>query len=283
MSVVMKKTGFIMIDTRRKKHGFTLVELLTVMAIITMLVGLMVPSLGTMRRAAKEAKQRAQLATISAALTTFRNEQGYYPPSDGWYAAPPPGGPLNYGGAQKLAEALLGQDLLGFHPQSSWDYGHPVYNEATVGERRGRYLQLSTMNAFRIGNLFTDFGILAPQSYVLCDVFGAKKVRMGTSTVKAGTPILYYQAHTSGRSITQIYNNLDNVYLVSRGRITDGRDHPLNVTGGLADNQGFYSHITDPRVLVTDGWPHRPDSYLLITAGSDGLYGNSDDICNFGN
>ena len=28
-------------------------------------------------------------------------------------------------------------------------------------------------------------------------------------------------------------------------------------------------------------WPYRPDSYLLISAGPNGLYGDDDDICNF--
>ena len=47
----------------RKKTGFTLVELLTVLAIITMLVGLLVPSMATVRRFARETKQKAQLTT----------------------------------------------------------------------------------------------------------------------------------------------------------------------------------------------------------------------------
>jgi hypothetical protein len=29
-------------------------------------------------------------------------------------------------------------------------------------------------------------------------------------------------------------------------------------------------------------WPYRSDSYLLISAGADGLYGTDDDIRNFG-
>jgi hypothetical protein len=44
----------------------------------------------------------------------------------------------------------------------------------------------------------------------------------------------------------------------------------------------FYQlYIRDFRVQARP-WPHRPDSYLLISAGADGIYGTNDDIRNFG-
>jgi hypothetical protein len=47
----------------------------------------------------------------------------------------------------------------------------------------------------------------------------------------------------------------------------------------------FYNEsIMDPKVsTIRRAWPYRPDSYILISAGADGLYGTNDDICNFGN
>jgi len=93
---------------KHKKSGFTLVELLTVLVIIAMLVGLLVPSLSAVRRIAKETKQKAHLAAIDTALTAFRNDYGDYPPSDltrdGVYSLTEG----DYCSAQKLAEALLG-------------------------------------------------------------------------------------------------------------------------------------------------------------------------------
>ena len=44
----------------------------------------------------------------------------------------------------------------------------------------------------------------------------------------------------------------------------------------------FYDYIRDPKVSDRHPWPFRPDSYLLISAGMDGLYGTEDDIRNFG-
>jgi prepilin-type N-terminal cleavage/methylation domain-containing protein len=269
---------------QKRVEGFTLVELLTVLAIITMLVGLLTPAIITFRKAATETKQKAQLSAIAMALTAFRNDYGDYPPSTGWDLA----GPHNYGGAQKLAEALMGQDLLGFHPQTGWDAGSAVYdrfaNPDTLEERRGPYLDLSTIGAFKVRDILSNNVILAPDTFVLCDAFRIKKIRLiDGSTARAGSPVLYYRANQAGRSLTQIYNNLDNAYPVNLGRITDQREHPLAATGGTGGHQGFYDRIIEPRInTVVGGWPVRDDSYILITAGSDGLYGNADDICNFG-
>ena len=100
-----------------KKSGFTLVELLTTVSIIALLVGILIPSLNLVRTIARETRQNAQFTTIELALTAFKNDDGDYPPSD-WPLPPPPND--TYGGAQKLTEALLGLDLMGFHPKSGW-------------------------------------------------------------------------------------------------------------------------------------------------------------------
>ena len=77
---------------KTKKNGFTLIELLLVLMIITLLVGLLIPSLAMVRRIAKETKQKAQLAGIDMALLAFKNDFGYYPPSN----VNPGTGPGNY-------------------------------------------------------------------------------------------------------------------------------------------------------------------------------------------
>ena len=283
---------------RLEKHGFTVVELLTVIAIMAMLVGLLAPALNKVGLMAKETKQKAQITGIEMALMAFKSDYGDYPPSD-WILG------SDYCGAQKLTEALLGRDLLGFHPKSSWtatdfryypdptDSDYQVLLDASLQERRGPYLELTTANVFRLENLFYDTGeYLKADTFVLCDSFGVKKVPVGEKTMKAGTPILYYQANTTSNNIGRglnldewIYDARDNWPLVDLGTVTPdgrpGREHPL-----LAEPPKFpvfYDYIRDPRVPTTPAtpWPHRPDSYILITAGADGLYGTKDDICNF--
>jgi len=120
---------------------------------------------------------------------------------------------------------------------------------------------------------------------VICDVFGKKSITISTKSVKAGAPILYYRANTSSKTIENsdtsknIYDPLDNRVLINVKERDDGKQHPLE------DPSGSYSffyddYIRDPKVTTMD-WPYRPDSYILISAGVDGLYGTSDDICNF--
>jgi prepilin-type N-terminal cleavage/methylation domain-containing protein len=295
---------------KRKKTGLTMIELLIVLTIIALLVGLLVPALTVVRKTAKETKQKAQFATIELALVAFKNDEGDYPPSSGWdynsndYS--------DYCGAQKLTEALLGWDLMGFHPHSAWradgldSMGGPgTYDPAqtrdangdgipdTFSERKGPYLELASVSVFRLVDLFSPTSVapLYPDTFVICDVFGAKKISMikGIDTVtgrpitvqeKAGAPILYYKANTSGKILNEIYNVTDDNALVLVKQQADGREHPL----ARSDNgyETFYNYIRNPKITAR-AWPYRPDSYILISAGADGIYGTSDDIKNFGN
>ena len=293
---------------KRKKSAFTMVEILTVVGIIAILVAVLIPALTMVRRIAKETQQKAQLTAIDLALIAFKADYGDYPPSS-WQ-----GTAVDYSGAQMLAEALLGWDLMGFHPDSEWradgrdeDGTELVYDltgtdeqrEDNLRERRGPYVELATANAFRLGNilvdkpgLFNDTGaVLEPDTFVICDAFGVRKVQIAAGrTVRAGTPILYYRANTSRKNMVnddydqRIYNVYDNYYLVELRSVTrDGRPgdmHPLEGFDALYDYD-YNGGIRDSKVTTDVPWPHRPDSYILISAGADGLYGTSDDICNF--
>jgi len=84
-----------------RKAAFTIVELLTVMSIIVILIGLLVPALNQVKRYAYEVKQRAQLKSIDTAIELFNSEFDGYPDSD---AVDPDN--VDYCGAMKLCEAV---------------------------------------------------------------------------------------------------------------------------------------------------------------------------------
>jgi len=301
---------------KRRKKGLTLIEMMVVLGIIAILVGMLIPAMTVVKNTAKEAKQKAQFSAINLALVTFKNDYGDYPPSNYPVLATEPG--RDYCGAQKLAEALLGWDLLGFHPKTAWrgdgldELGgnttyDPIMNTDilsardlnadgvpdTLKERKNRYIDLETANAFKLGNqsastqistgLYNNTRELNPNTYVLCDMFKKQKIVLPVDgkTTLAGSPILYYKADPSQTLIKDIYKVRDNDSLVYIKDVAEGRNPDDNLGNPTNNYEYFYNYIRDPKV-DTIATPYRPDSYILISAGLDGIYGTPDDIRNFG-
>lgn len=280
---------------KRHSPGLTMVEILTVVAIIAILIGLLIPAANAARAAARRAKQKVQLAAISTGLVVFRSDFGDYPPSS---AEGTTG--VTYCGAQKLAEALLGRDLRGFDPNSKWFPGDKAY--LPLSNRKDLYLDPDTANPFRLGLLYGDPTpySLAPDTFVLCDVYTHPKrtaLLPDKSVRRAGSPILYFRADSSMKLIQDIYRIGDNLDLIEMKEARDVNKGILHVVGPWATGvktsvdlgYEFCRFIRDPRIGTETGsradmdtWqPYRRDSFILISAGPDEIYGTSDDICNF--
>lgn len=74
----------------QKRRGFTLLELLIVIVVITMLLGILSVALVGARDRAKDAKSKQLLSAVSLAVAAYKNEFGFYPPEvgpDGWSRA----------------------------------------------------------------------------------------------------------------------------------------------------------------------------------------------------
>ncbi|MCI0499556.1 MAG: type II secretion system GspH family protein [Planctomycetales bacterium] len=251
-------------NKRVSKNGFTIVELLTVMGVIVVLIGLMVPALALVKDYSKRIQQKAQFHGIDMGLEMYKTEMGSYPGSndDSLTVGGDP-----YCGANKLAEALVGLDLIGFHPSSSLRYDGMstvnlttgssgsvvVYNaevdtpnwqtvQENMGARKGPFVDLEKVNAFRMNEVYnpanlgsfaqtTRVGSSTMYPLVLCDVYAQK--RSGIGAKKTGTPILYYRAHTNFKFQDSTVNN-DSV--------------------GTADDDDIYSYYDNEQLLL-NGMP----------------------------
>jgi prepilin-type N-terminal cleavage/methylation domain-containing protein len=290
------------VNQARKKRAFTIIELLTVMSIIVILIGLMVPALNKVRRYARDVQQMAQFNAISAAIELFNNEFDGYPPSG---ALDPTG--VSYCGAMKLTEALVGQDLLGVHSNTVFRRDgldaagtpEPLYppnidnlpavrRDNNLKARKGPYIQPENANAWRMEDIYgTNIGPFLANTFVLCDVYD-RQMRSGERT---GMPILYFRAETANSfhnsdlqmtrtdSLGNIYNYWDNHELVQLGKPW----LPQGGTGAahrLVEKERFYRNTQSDQITTTQR-PNRSDTYILISAGWDGEYGTADDIYNF--
>ena len=65
---------FIITNNQTKHHAFTLIELLVVMAIISLLIGLLMPALGWARRSSRRAACLANLHQIGLVMTNYIND-----------------------------------------------------------------------------------------------------------------------------------------------------------------------------------------------------------------
>lgn len=304
------------------KKGLTVVELLVVLTVMALLVSLLLPAVAMVMNMANVTKQKAQFATISIALESFRNDFGDYPESDNLQPGDPMtnNGNYDYCGAQKLSEAMIGYDLFGVHPKTKfqddgkWDTGtadqyiaDPTSSNYNGNQRKGPYIEVEKAGAVRLVDLYdmANPGGLRGDTYVMTDTFKRFNSKYQTALLnktpplqtegKIGTPILYYKARVNkvrfqtGNNDEKIFDRLDNQKLIDAGVPWDTTlEHDLQ-TGATPPKPGpvyFYDNeyivnknLTSP--ISNDAIPYNKDSFILISAGKDGLYGTEDDIFNF--
>ncbi|MGA2172978.1 MAG: type II secretion system protein [Sedimentisphaerales bacterium] len=314
-----------------QKRGFTIVELLTVMSIIIILMGVLVPAVNKTRIFAKTVTQRAQFHEISRGLELFRNDhEEAYPDSS---AVDSNASPAGYCGAMRLCEALIGQDGMGFHPSSSNfqakqtdAYPFDLCKQKTADDVAGnttlaaslreriKYTEAESVSAVRLQDIY-NWDITSGTSYyagiafkngdgypnaVIFDVFRRATIQStrcpDRGSQKVGMPVLYYKADSSklahdattapdpSKSNTNIYNFDDNYAITALGCPWETSPPPPSGTGTphpmQTDPRVFLNAITNSKATATPR-PHNEGTYILLSAGYDGLYGTTDDVYNF--
>lgn len=335
---------------RHPQHrtAFTLVELLTVIGIISLLISILLPSLSRARGQAKKVAVAAQIDAIGKGLEMFRNDFGSYPDSS---SRPDP---IFWGvdntayeqyldGAHWLARALSGHDSLGVDAKGDVlrKTVAPADRIAKVdladSSRKGTYLE-GKVFARDNDTRFGQGGSYVPQTNINI----SRPVVYDTYDF----PILYYRANSRSRwSFSRtgtgtadptgtayadslgVYNQMDNASITGGYNLNYDTDplagwdfagaglppgatavHYLGDFGiyplatatieqkqtavntppwspGNPDRRGktFVNYLHNENALSTGGVvkPLSPDTFILISAGEDGIYGTDDDVTNF--
>lgn len=322
-----------MLHTRTRK-AFTLVELLTVMAIIVILIGILTPALSAARNRATKTAVRAQINSLSVGLEAFRNDEGEYVPSNSIFYAKNTGTPLpemtawevggigELNGAHLLVDAMVGRDLLGYDPRAPRP-GSSVYNRWAPGnDRREPYIPKDGIDVTTQDQPAEDGdGVIPTPADTFPKPNGTEVQGVPVFRDKFGWPLLYWRASTTATQNTPIiqtmnlqvgdgvYDGLDNIkftsYNMARHAIRDA-DQPLpdNCQSGLGPGYGadtldpdgpdgpmpsaFAEFIRSFRATTFDNAgdilcprPVKSDSFIILSAGKDGLYGTLDDVANF--
>lgn len=290
----------------RKRGGFTIVELLTIMSIIVILIGLLVPGLNKVRRYATKVKQKTQFHGVQNGLELFNAEHNGYPESYDNNLRDSSAVP--YCGAMKLAEAMVGKDLLGYNPKSDFTGGDTIYYDQTGNDNVGtdeqlnkdgrtQYIELEGGNANYMSALYgNESGDVANPEYevVLCDVYSHP-----AAEGQKGMPVLYYKADTSGSThpnprdpsiaydaSTNIYNYYDNDLIAdikpfhTSSSSPYGDDTVVDLSDPTNRAERFYKETWNEKVDIEAGRPYRSDSFILQSAGYDGIYFTGDDVYN---
>lgn len=66
--------------TSTSRRAFTLIELLTVIAIIGILAAIIIPVTGAVRKSAKKAQTKSQFSQWTQSMLGYKNEYGFFPP-----------------------------------------------------------------------------------------------------------------------------------------------------------------------------------------------------------
>jgi len=328
------------------RRGFTLVELMTVVAIIVLLISVLVPALSSARVQAKRTVTAGLIKALDSGCEMFRSDFKRYPQSRGPNPFDDPADDILLMGFQWLGLQLVGPDTRGIvdwtDPSNNttldddkainnvdWEDWYSLAPSRDYG-RKGPY---AALDGDSIQSLATYTAVKADCTEPPVELTAGASVNWTNEKMpffidSFNNPVLYYRANvrvdapfTTGDPdstfVVGRYDQTDNGYITGTPGV-DGRyaavigshrgwdltgtsfgssdfAHKLGALGydvanpqTFPNDKTFASFIVNGKVLdntfnagLGRVEPYKPDSFILITAGEDGVYGTADDITNF--
>ena len=100
---------------RRSERGFTLVEIMIVVAIIALLAAIAIPNVLRGRTSANESAAIGNLRALISSLEMYRSVNNVYPAQANWVADMFPGGGVPAFGPPSFQVAMTGQTIQGYN------------------------------------------------------------------------------------------------------------------------------------------------------------------------
>ncbi len=147
----------------RHRKAFTLIELLVVIAIIAILTGLIATALNIARKGANNAKAKAEMGQLTAALEMYADKWGEYPPDNAQittrpypYSAGDPTTTLTLDSGQCLVFHLGAEFESGKRPRLPWDRSRIADFIAT--KSHGPFFEFKASRLSRDGHVQDPWG-----------------------------------------------------------------------------------------------------------------------------
>ena len=209
------------------KRAFTLIELLTVIAIIGILASIIIPTVGSVKASSNKAKTKVQFSEWGAGLELFKQEYGYYPTLTGSATAPTTDSGVNLGvdstTTTRFAELMLGKHVDGY-----------ALTDSTAGTAFAQNKRRLSFYSFSNSELVTSGTTVSSLSdafgntdiYVIMDYNNDGLISSGTTTpdVRAGNSTDGYTTITGNAPTIPTAGIRAGVIFYSAGRGTSVND-----------------------------------------------------------